>query len=185
MRLIFGLGNPGDRYRGTRHNVGFDVLSLLAERHKAERPRSKHQSLAAECWIGRHKSLLVWPQTYMNASGAAVRSAAAFYKAPLEDALVVCDDFNLPLGKLRLRAGGSSGGQNGLKDIVRQMGTDQFPRLRLGVGPLPLGRSVTGFVLGRFSEKERSEADLMTGRAAEAAVCWVVHGLQRAMNDYN
>lgn len=194
MKLIFGLGNPGKKYEGTRHNVGFDVLKLLADRWQAEPTKAKHESLVAECRIGpgvgaegvgAQKCLLVWPQTYMNRSGIAVRSAAAFYKTPLEDLLVVCDDFNLPLGKVRLKQQGSAGGQNGLKDILHQLGSDTFPRLRFGIGPLPQEGEVTGFVLGKFSKNEQSEVDAMTQTAAKAVECWVQHGATEAMNQFN
>ncbi|MEN0109470.1 MAG: aminoacyl-tRNA hydrolase, partial [Planctomycetota bacterium] len=146
MKLVVGLGNPGKQYEATRHNVGFDTLRLLAEQGSAERPKSRFDSYAAEATVGGQRALLIWPQTYMNDSGRAVRQSVAFYKAPLEDLLVVCDDFHLDVGRLRLRAKGSAGGQNGLKDIARQLGSEEYHRLRIGVGPAPAGRSTTDFV---------------------------------------
>lgn len=198
MKLIVGLGNPGKKYEGTRHNVGFDVLRLLAGRWGADPVRVKHESLIAECRIGQQKCLLVWPQTFMNRSGLAVRSAVGFYKSPLEDLLVVCDDFNLPLGKLRIKTQGSAGGQNGLKDILNHLGGQDVPRLRLGIGPLPPGGGgdrgggdrgggdeVTGFVLGKFAKSEQNEAEAMIQTAADAVERWARDGATEAMNQYN
>ncbi|MEM8866299.1 MAG: aminoacyl-tRNA hydrolase [Planctomycetota bacterium] len=190
MKMVVGLGNPGRKYEQTRHNVGFDVLTLLAERWQADSPKSKHQSLISECQIGQAGStstacLLVWPQTFMNRSGQAVRSVATFYKTPLEDVLIVCDDFNLPLGKLRLKTQGSAGGQNGLNDILSQMSSDEVPRLRLGIGPTPGGEQTTGFVLGKFAKGERDEAAIMIQTAADAVECWAQQGATEAMNQFN
>src|SRR5690606_34904827 len=128
-----GLGNPGKKYDGTRHNVGFEVLGELAHRWHAPAPRSKHQSLVSEALDDEERVLLVAPQTYMNLSGVAVKSAADFCKLDLEHLLIVCDDFNLPLGKLRIRTEGSAGGQNGLDNILQHLGTQKVPRLRIGV----------------------------------------------------
>ena len=185
MKLVIGLGNPGKKYEGTRHNVGFDTLRILAEKHSAETPRSKFESLTAEAAIDGRRALLVWPQTYMNRSGQAVRQAAAFYKTPLEDLIVVCDDFNLPVGRLRIRASGSDGGQNGLKDVANQLGTDAYPRLRIGVGPVPASRDAADFVLGRFAAKQREEIDVTLHDAAAAIACWLAEGVDAAMNQFN
>ncbi|MEM9187214.1 MAG: aminoacyl-tRNA hydrolase [Planctomycetota bacterium] len=185
MKLVVGLGNPGKKYDATRHNVGFDVLRLLAERWQAGPMRAKHESLVAECRLASTRALLIWPQTYMNHSGVAARSAVAFYKAPLDDVLIVCDDFNLPLGKLRTKTRGSAGGQNGLKDVLQQLGDEGVPRLRLGIGPLPEGREVTAFVLGRFGRGERDAAEAMIGLAADAVECWANAGSTEAMNRFN
>ncbi len=185
MKLIVGLGNPGKKYEATRHNVGFDVLRVLAERFQADPVRAKFDSMVAECRLGDDKALLVWPQTYMNRSGLAARQASAFFMTPLEDLLVICDDFNLPLGKLRLRPQGSAGGQNGLKDILQQLGADEVPRLRMGVGPVPEGRDVVGFVLGKFTADEKQDAAAMAVAAADAAECWAKLGISEAMNRFN
>lgn len=185
MKLIVGLGNPGKKYVGTRHNVGFDTLDRLAKTWSADPARAKFDALTAECQIGREKALLVWPQTYMNRSGLSVGQAVAFFKAPLENLLVICDDFNLPLGALRLRAQGSSGGQNGLKDILRALGTEEWPRLRIGVGPVPERWDPADFVLGRFGSEERDQSDATIQRAAEAAAVWAEQGPVEAMNRYN
>jgi PTH1 family peptidyl-tRNA hydrolase len=185
MKIVVGLGNPGTKYEGTRHNVGFDTLDLLARQANAAAPRSRFDSLVAEGTLAGTRVLLVWPQTFMNRSGSAVQQAVAFYKAPLEDLLVICDDFNLPTGRLRLRAKGSSGGQNGLKDIARQLGVEDYHRLRIGVGPVPASRDAAEFVLGRFTAKEREEVEVVLHDAAAAATCWATSGVLEAMNRFN
>lgn len=185
MKLIVGLGNPGKKYDKTRHNVGFEVLDLLSQRCSGEVPRAKFESRVAECRIGGEKSLLIWPQTYMNRSGLAVQQAVAFYKAPLENVLIICDDFNLPLGRLRFRAGGSSGGQNGLKDIIRAVGSEETPRLRIGVGPVPERWDAADFVLGRFTAEQADEANATVSQAADSVAVWAESGISNAMNRYN
>ena len=185
MKLIIGLGNPGKKYEATRHNVGFDVLRELAGRWQAEPPRAKFESLVSECQVKQAKTLLVWPQTYMNRSGVAARLASTFFKAPLADLLVICDDFNLPLGKLRFRPQGSAGGQNGLDDILTQLASQEVSRLRLGVGPVPENWDAAGFVLGKFAKNERDLADAMTRDAADAVECWVEQGATQTMNQFN
>ncbi|MGL4514941.1 MAG: aminoacyl-tRNA hydrolase [Lacipirellulaceae bacterium] len=185
MKIVVGLGNPGMKYEGTRHNVGFDLLRLLAQQANAEAPRSRFESLVAEATLAGTRVLLVWPQTFMNRSGVAVQQSVAFYKAPLEDLLVICDDFNLPTGRLRMRAKGSSGGQNGLKDIARQLGTEEYHRLRIGVGPVPDSRDPADFVLGRFTANERQEVEVTLHDAAAAVACWASDGAIEAMNRFN
>jgi peptidyl-tRNA hydrolase, PTH1 family len=137
MKLVVGLGNPGKKYQGTRHNVGFEVLDELARRTQAGGPKSKFSGNLVETRVDEEKLLLLYPHTYMNLSGNSVRPAFDFYKLELPDVLVVCDDFNLPVGKLRLRPQGSSGGQKGLADIVRKLGSEEVPRLRIGIGRPP------------------------------------------------
>jgi peptidyl-tRNA hydrolase, PTH1 family len=185
MKLVVGLGNPGKQYQATRHNVGFDALRLLADQWSAETPRQRFDSLAAEAMVEGERTLLLWPQTYMNLSGQAVRQAVGFYKTPLEDLLVICDDFALDVGRVRIRAKGSSGGQNGLKDVARQLGTEDYHRLRIGVGPVPGGRDAADFVLGRFAPKERELVDVAIADAAAAVACWVKAGVLEAMNRFN
>lgn len=185
MKIVVGLGNPGRDYESTRHNVGFDVLRLLAERWSAEAPKQRFQSYMAEARVRNERVLLVWPQTYMNNSGRAVRLATDFYKAQLEDLLVICDDFNLPNDRLRLRGKGSSGGQNGLKDIARQLGDEGYPRLRIGVGPVPDGKSGADFVLGRFAKQEQETVAVTLQLAADAVEVWANEGLTEAMNRFN
>jgi peptidyl-tRNA hydrolase, PTH1 family len=185
MKLIVGLGNPGRRYAGTRHNVGWQVVAELARRCGAGAPRVKFQGELVEALVAGEKTLLLCPQTYMNASGASVQPARDFYQLENRDLIVVCDDFSLPLGRLRFRAKGSSGGQRGLEDIIRRLGTEEFPRLRLGIGTPPPNWDAVDFVLSRFDERERAEIDLAIGHAAEALADWVREGLAYCMNHYN
>src|SRR5262245_11632475 len=142
MKIVVGLGNPGSRYTGTRHNVGFEVIDRLAESPRCDRFQERFQAQTAELWEEPHKVLLVKPLTFMNLSGRSVRQVVDFYQVPLEDLLVVCDDINLPLGKLRLRTRGTHGGHNGLRDIQNHLGTTVYPRLRLGVGTPDEGETV-------------------------------------------
>jgi PTH1 family peptidyl-tRNA hydrolase len=185
MKLIVGLGNPGGKYKDTRHNVGFEVAARLAKKFARAAPRAKFQGEIVEATIAGQKSLVLTPLTYMNASGASVLATRDFYKIENEDILVVCDDFALPLAKLRLRVKGSSGGQKGLEDILRRFGTEELSRLRIGVGVLPPGRDAAGFVLGKFSKEEQPEIADAIERAAEAAATWVELGMAAAMNKYN
>ena len=191
MKLVVGLGNPGDRYRGTRHNVGWEVLAELARRHAAGvRPESKFEAETIRCEIAPpggqpEPVLLVSPLTYMNLSGRSVAAAARFHKLDPADVLVVCDDINLPCGRLRLRGGGSAGGQNGLKDVIEKLGTDQYPRLRVGVGRPPGKMNAADYVLSRFTDDDRIEIDLAVQDAADAVEIWLAKGLQHAMNAAN
>jgi PTH1 family peptidyl-tRNA hydrolase len=185
MKLIVGLGNPGGKYKNTRHNVGFEVAAALAKQFAKSPPRARFQGEIVEATIAGQKTLLLTPLTYMNLSGASVLAARDFYKIDNENILVVCDDFALPLAKVRLRGKGSSGGQKGLEDIIRRLGTDEIPRLRIGIGIVPAGRAAAGYVLSRFMKDEQSTIDAAIDRAAEAVVAWVETGLAAAMNKYN
>lgn len=185
MKLIVGLGNPGDKYKETRHNVGFEVVSRLAKKFGAGTPRARFQGETIEATIAQNKVLLLTPLTFMNASGGSVLAARDFYKIENTEVLVICDDFNLPLAKLRLRAKGSAGGQNGLADVLRRLGTEDIPRLRIGVGAPAEGRGATGHVLGRFVKDEQPIIVEALDRATDAAVLWVKSGLEAAMNQYN
>jgi PTH1 family peptidyl-tRNA hydrolase len=186
MKLVIGLGNPGRKYEGTRHNVGFVVLDEMARRHAAGATgRTNFQADTIEASIGGEKVLLAKPQTYMNLSGATALAARDFYKLANSDLLVVCDDFALPLGKLRIRPQGSGGGQKGLADIIRRLGTDEVPRLRIGVGPLPAGWDGADFVLGKFTKEEQKEIDVAVVRAADAVGDWLTQGVTTTMNKYN
>lgn len=184
LKLIVGLGNPGRRYENTRHNIGFDVLGELARRHQATLPKAKFQGELSEARIEGRKVLLLCPLTYMNLSGASVLAARDFYKLELADILVICDDFALPIGTLRFRRSGSSGGQKGLGDIIQRLGAE-IPRLRVGIGPLPERWDVADFVLSKFSSEERGVADEAVKRAAEGAAAWVGQGIQHCMNQFN
>jgi PTH1 family peptidyl-tRNA hydrolase len=185
MKLVVGLGNPGRKYEGTRHNVGFRVAALLAERHGTSKPKRAFQGELVEAVIEAEKVLLLCPHTLMNLSGGSVLEARDFYKIANEDLLVVGDDFNLPLGKLRFRQSGSSGGQRGLENILHRLGSDEIPRLRVGIGSPAEGRQAADYVLGRFSKAERVEVDDAIVRAADAVAVWVREGVAVAMNRYN
>ena len=185
MKLIVGLGNPGDQYKATRHNVGFEVVARLAKKFGAGTPRARFQGETVEVTLAGTKVLLLTPLTFMNASGSSVLAARDFYKIENNDVLVICDDFNLPLAKLRLRAKGSAGGQNGLADVIRRLGSDEVPRLRIGVGAPIAERGATSHVLGRFLKDEQPVIAEALERAVEAAVAWVNSGLEAAMNKYN
>jgi PTH1 family peptidyl-tRNA hydrolase len=185
MKLIVGLGNPGRRYQKTRHNVGFEVLDAVAARNSAEPSKEKFSGYVAGATVAGHSALLVWPQTLMNRSGQSVAAAVGFYQVPLEDLLVVCDDFNLPLGKLRFRGRGSAGGQKGLDDIIRRLGSEEFARLRVGIGPVPDRWDPADYVLSRCTAAERALMDDMIAQAADAVECWVAEGLEAGMNRFN
>lgn len=184
MKVIVGLGNPGPRYAGTRHNVGFDVIDSLAAAPGCPPFREKFEALVTELNEDGETVLLVKPLTYMNLSGRAVRAVLDFYKLPLDRLLVVCDDFNLPLGKLRLRAKGSHGGQNGLRNIQDHLGTDAYARLRIGVGQPQPGEAVD-FVLSKFRPSERPIIEEAVARAVQAALVWAREGIAAAMNRFN
>ena len=185
MKLVVGLGNPGRKYTGTRHNVGFEVIGRLALMFGAESPRMKFDAEVAEAQIGGERTLLMLPQTFMNRSGQAVHAALTFYKLTREDLLVICDDFNLPLGRLRLRPSGTSGGQRGLEHISQLLGSNEFSRLRLGIGPVPPQWDAADFVLGKFSVEDAADVEPMLKRSADAVECWVKQGIAAAMNQYN
>lgn len=185
MKLVVGLGNPGRKYEKTRHNVGFDVLDVIASRFMAAAPSVKFEGKLTEVSLGGIRTLLLWPQTFMNLSGTSLGKAKEFYRIADEDLLVVCDDFNLNLERLRFRAGGSSGGQKGLADIVRRLGTEEFSRLRIGVGPVPTSWDAADFVLGKFSKDEGPRIEMAIDRAADAVADWVASGTAFCMNRYN
>lgn len=185
MKLIVGLGNPGRKYQGTRHNVGYSVLAELAHDAATGRPQSKFQGEMVQAAFGGEKALLLSPVTYMNNSGACVQAARDFYRLPDEDLLVICDDLNLPLAKLRFRAKGSSGGQKGLADIIRRLGTDEFARLRIGIGTPPDGWDASDYVLGKFTRREKPEIEVAVREAADAVAVWAREGVEHCMNQYN
>jgi PTH1 family peptidyl-tRNA hydrolase len=184
MKVVVGLGNPGSRYAGTRHNVGFAVVDSLAEGPRAGRWQSRFQAQVAEAHEDDGKILLVKPETFMNLSGRAVRQVLDFYRVPVEELLVVCDDINLPLGKVRFRARGTHGGHNGLRDIQNHLGTAEYARLRIGVGAPPEDEAMD-HVLGRFRPSERSVIDDAVAKAAQAVLVWVREGIEACMNRYN
>jgi len=183
LKLIVGLGNPGAKYAGTRHNVGFAVIDSLAQSPRAGRFLSRFQGQAAELREDPYRVLLVKPDTFMNLSGRCVRQFVDFYQIAPADLLVVCDDINLPLGKLRVRARGTHGGHNGLRDIQAHLGTTEYARLRIGVGA-PDEHAID-HVLGRFRPAERAVADDAVALAAQAVGVWIHQGVEACMNQYN
>jgi PTH1 family peptidyl-tRNA hydrolase len=185
VKLVVGLGNPGRKYQGTRHNVGFAVLNELAQRHHAARPKTNFQGEITEAEITSQKILLLWPHTFMNLSGTSVLAARDFYKVDNPDLLIVCDDFNLPLAKLRFRSEGSSGGQKGLADVIHRLDSENIPRLRIGVGPVPPNWDPADFVLSRFTTEDLPLIELTLTRAADAIEDWVASGIENCMNKYN
>ena len=184
MKVVVGLGNPGNRYAGTRHNVGFEVVDYLAQGPQAGRFQARFHAQVAESFEAGQKMLLVKPETFMNLSGRCVRAVMDFYQVPLEDLMVVCDDINLPVGKLRLRARGSDGGQKGLRDIQAHLGTGDYGRLRIGVGS-PGEMDAADYVLSRFRPTERPPIDEAVPLAARAVLLWADRGLEACMNAVN
>lgn len=184
MKLIAGLGNPGPKYAGTRHNVGFEVADELAHRHGASFSPGPAEALVAKVH-GVTPALIVKPLSYMNLSGRPVGELIRYYRIPIADVLVVLDDVNLPLGRLRARAQGSDGGHNGLRSILTELGTTAVPRLRLGVGRGDPARELADHVLARFDPDERAEVEAMIRTAADAAELFCAEGIVAVMNRYN
>jgi len=184
MKLVVGLGNPGGKYEGTRHNVGFRVADELCGRHGIDVSRAAFSGLAGKGVIGSEPVLVLKPGTFMNLSGRAVREAMTFYKLELPDLLVVSDDMALPLGRLRLRKGGSAGGHNGLASAIAELGSDAFSRLRIGIEQVS-GERMVGHVLSPFSRQEEEVIGPAVAKAADAVECWLANGIDAAMNRYN
>jgi PTH1 family peptidyl-tRNA hydrolase len=198
MRLIVGLGNPGREYVGTRHNVGFETIDAIARRlgwtfadGEFERvAKAKFDGLAMDGGMtvsggGSEKVMLLKPLTYMNLSGRSVQAAMAFYQLTPADVMIVLDDIALPCGKLRMRPAGSSGGHNGLKDIERALGTNQYPRLRIGIDPPPPRIPQKDYVLGRFSDEQLKQLDPALKRSVDAVFTWIERGIETAMSLFN
>jgi len=184
MHLIVGLGNPGTEYAKTRHNAGFMVLERLASRHGITGVKSRFSAGVLDGLIGSHRCLLAQPMTYMNRSGQTVAEAANFYKLELDKVMVVVDEVALPVGTIRLRATGSPGGHNGLKDIEQKLGTADYPRLRVGVGSETRANR-KDFVLGRFTEDQLADLDPALDKACKAIECWLDDGIGKAMSLFN
>ena len=185
MKLVAGLGNPGEQYRGTRHNVGFEVVDALARRAGADFETAPADALQARWRHPEGLVILAKPLTYMNLSGSAVGSLCRFYKVDLPDLLVVCDDVNLPLGRLRGRASGTEGGHNGLRSVAELLGTIDYARLRIGVGRGDDRRDLADHVTARFEPDERPGIDAAIARAADAVEAWVSRGMPAMMNLFN
>ena len=185
MKLVVGLGNPGAAYEGTRHNVGFDVLSELALRWHASRPKFRFEANLSEANYNGEKVLLAAPQTFMNVSGRSVQQIVKFFQISLVDVMVVCDDLNLKVGQLRLRGAGSAGGQKGLLSILQVCGSETVPRLRIGIGRPPGSVDAANFVLSKFRKEEHPKVDQAVRGAASGIELWIKDGISAAMNVVN
>lgn len=185
LTIIVGLGNPGNKYENTRHNVGFSTIDVLSEKHGIKVDRLKHKALIGDGSIKGERVLLVKPQTFMNLSGESVRDIVEWYKLPIESVIVIYDDADLPVGTVRIRPKGSSGTHNGMKSIIYQLQSDDFPRIRIGIGKAPEGWDLADYVLSRFSGDEAKAIHESVKRAADAAAAIIGTGVDIAMNLYN
>ncbi len=186
MKIIAGLGNPGRKYEHTRHNMGFDTIDILSDRYKILVQDAKYHALVGSGYMEGEKVLLVKPQTFMNLSGQSLREICSFYKIdPDEDLLVICDDISLDPGRIRVRSKGSAGGHNGLKDIIAELGTQNFTRVKVGVGAKPEGWDLADHVLARPGASESADLIDACDRAARAAADWITQPMQDVMNRYN
>ncbi len=184
VRIIVGLGNPGKQYENTKHNVGFLTIDILAEKLGIRVSRIKHKALVGEGFAGGQKVLLVKPQTYMNLSGESVREVLSFYKADPQDLIVIYDDIDIPLGSLRIRKKGSAGTHNGMRSVIYQIVSDDFPRVRIGIGGERKG-DLADYVISGFQSSERKIAEDAILRAADAVICMLEKGIDVAMGEYN
>ena len=186
MYIIAGLGNPGKKYEHTRHNVGFDVMDVLAEKYNIRMDEKKYKAICGKGMIGSEKVVLVKPQTFMNLSGESIAEAVNFYKVdPASELLVIFDDISLAPGRIRIRKKGSAGGHNGIKNIILHLGTEVFPRIKVGVGEKPKGWDLADYVLGRYSAEDRKIIDEAQKEAADAVKLMVTDDVRGAMNRYN
>lgn len=185
MKIIVGLGNPTDRYAGTRHNMGFGVADELAERHQIRMSLSRHRALCGTGIVSGERMLLVKPLTYMNASGESVRPITDYYKAEVGDVIVIYDDISLDVGQIRVRGKGSAGGHNGMKSVIAHLGSSDFPRVRVGVGAKPPQMDLTDYVLSRFPKEELPVVRESLQTAADAVEMILSDGVERTMNRYN
>ena len=185
MYIIAGLGNPTREYEKTRHNVGFDTIDVLADKLNTSVDEKKFKGLYGRGIIAGEKVILLKPQTFMNLSGESVREAADFYKVDPEHIIVIYDDISLDVGQLRIRKKGSAGGHNGIKNIIAHLGTQEFPRIKVGVGDKPKGMDLADYVLGHFSKEDQAKMDEAFKDAADAAETILDKGMDAAMNHYN
>ncbi len=185
MYLIAGLGNPGREYENTRHNMGFQVIDRLADKIGCNINENKHFALCGRGIIGSERALLAKPQTYMNNSGESIRAIADFYKIPIENIIIIFDDIDLAPGAIRIRKSGSAGGHNGIKSIIAHMGSENFSRVRIGVGAKPEGWDLADHVLSRPNEEDERLIEDAWKRAVDAIICIVEDGIDKAMNNYN
>ncbi len=185
MFAVVGLGNPGRNYSGTRHNIGFDTVELLADRNDIRLNKIKFKSIYGEGIIGGEKVIILKPQTYMNNSGMAVLDLYNFYKMPLENIIVIVDDVDIEFGTIRIRKKGSDGGHNGLKSIIYKLGSQDFPRIKIGIGKKEEGQDLADFVLSKFSKEEKPYIEEAMLKAALAAETIITCGIDDAMNKFN
>ena len=185
MYIVAGLGNPSKKYEKTRHNVGFDFIDLIGKKYDIKVTENKHQALCGTGWIVGQKVMLVKPQTFMNSSGDSLSAILNFYKIPAENLIVIYDDITLEPGKLRIRRKGSAGGHNGIKSIIAQTKTQEFPRIRIGIGEKPQGWDLADYVLGHFSKTEREAVEDAMKDAIKAAELIIQGETDKAMNSFN
>jgi len=185
LSVVIGLGNPGPRYENTRHNVGFDTVDLLSKKHNIDVTKVKHKAIIGDGNIGGHRVLLVKPQTFMNLSGESVREIIEWYKVPVENIIIIYDDIDLPVGKIRIRPKGSAGTHNGMRSVIYQIQSEDFPRIRIGIDKPPQNWDLADFVLSKFSTDERKSVEEAIANAAEAVEVILNSGIDKAMNRYN
>jgi PTH1 family peptidyl-tRNA hydrolase len=185
IKLIAGLGNPGEKYRGTRHNIGFDVIDELAHRLQSPLTTAKHKGIYTIVRAGGHQVLLLKPLTYMNLSGESIAEVMRYYKIDIENLLVVYDDLDLPPGKIRLRQKGSAGGHNGIKSVIQHIGTEQFKRIRIGIGRPDGNKTVIDYVLGKFDKDQQLIMDEAVKKSADACLAWLEKPFLQVMNEFN
>lgn len=185
MYLIVGLGNPGNKYAGTRHNIGFSAITYLSDHFRISLNQNKHKAIFGTGYIGSEKVILAMPQTFMNLSGESVRPLADFFKIPPSNILVIFDDISLDVGQLRIRKKGSAGGHNGIKSIIQHLGTEEFPRIKIGVGEKPQGWDLADHVLARFPEEQEEAVRQSLLDATDACEKIIEDSIEAAMNIYN
>ena len=185
MKLIVGLGNPGREYAGTRHNIGFGVIARLSDEYHISLNSKEHKAVCGKGFIEGEKVILAQPQTFMNLSGESVRSIADYYKIEPEDIVVAYDDIDLEVGQIRVRRKGSAGGHNGIKNIISHLGTNEFPRVKVGVGAKPQGGDLVNHVLGHFSKEDEKKMDEVLDEAVAAVETSVTQDVDVAMNRFN
>ncbi|MBE5943374.1 MAG: aminoacyl-tRNA hydrolase [Lachnospiraceae bacterium] len=185
MKIIVGLGNPTREYQGTRHNVGFSVIYNIGDKYNITVDTKKHKALIGKGIIEGEKVILAMPQTYMNLSGESVRELLDYYKCTPEDIIVIYDDISLDVGKLRIRAKGSAGGHNGIKNIIAHLGTQDFPRIKVGVGEKPARMDLADYVLGHFTKEEQPVIRETANMACEAVAVMIKEDIATAMNKFN
>jgi PTH1 family peptidyl-tRNA hydrolase len=183
--IVIGLGNPGKKYENTRHNVGFDTVELLSRRHRIMLTKLKHKALLGDGRISGKRIILVKPQTFMNLSGESVREILEWYKVPVENIIIIYDDVDLPVGKLRLRPKGSAGTHNGMRSVIYQIESDEFPRIRIGIGGPPEGWELADYVLSKFYGDDKKKIEEAIVNAADAVEAIIMLGIDMAMNKFN